>query len=169
MPLGRPLQPLVLAEDERSQLESLVRRRTVSRQVSERSRIVLMCSRGLSNGEVAEQLGIHQVTVGKWRERFRAERLAGLTDAPRAGTPRRISDDRIVEIVERTVSTKPKDATQWSARSMEAESGLSRSSIQRIWHAYGLQPHRSETFKLSTDPFFVGSCPRAWCMTRPAS
>jgi transposase len=155
MPTGRPLQPLALTEDERSELESLARRRTVSRQVSERARIVLMCARGLSNGLVAERLSIHQVTVGKWRERFRVDRLAGLTDAPRSGTPRRLSDERIVEIVERTVSTKPKSATHWSSRSMESETGLSRSSIQRIWHAYGLQPHRSETFKLSTDPFFV--------------
>lgn len=149
------MQPLALTERERGELESLARRRTISRLISERARIVLMSASGMSNGLVAERLGINQVTVGKWRERFRTERLAGLTDAPRSGAPRQLTDERIVEIVERTVSTKPKSATQWSSRGMESETGVSRSSIQRIWHAYGLQPHRIETFKLSTDPFFV--------------
>ncbi len=96
-----------------------------------------------------------KVTVGKWRERFRIDRLQGLSDAPRAGAPRTIGDDRVEEVIAKTLRTKPKAATHWSTREMEAETGISRATIHRIWQTFGLQPHRSETFKLSTDPLFV--------------
>lgn len=155
MARGRPLQPLVITDVERLELERLVRRRTISHQFAERARIVLECSRGRTNSQVAARLGVSNPTVGKWRERFRVERIAGLTDAPRSGTPRRLSDDRVEDIVRRTLSTKPAHATQWSSREMAAITGLSSNSILRIWRTFGLKPNQSESFKLSTDPLFI--------------
>src|SRR5580658_6215796 len=155
MPRGRPLVALTLTDAERSTLESWVRRSTISQSLAERARIVLSCSRGLSNDHVADRLRVHAATVGKWRKRFLAMRLQGLSDAPRSGPPRKITDDRVDEVVTRTLTSRPKGATHWSTRELAAQTGLSRSSIHRIWQTFGLQPHRSETFKLSTDPLFV--------------
>jgi len=155
MARGRSLKPIDLSVDERTALERMARRRTVSRQFAERARIILESDRGRSNSEVADALGITMQTVGKWRERFRKDRIAGLTDEPRSGTPRRLSDDRVEEVVRRTLSTKPKNATHWSSRELAAETGLSSNSILRIWRAFGLQPSRVESFKLSRDPLFI--------------
>ena len=117
--------------------------------------MILRCADGLTNKAVAAELGVHEHTVGKWRRRFLKERIEGLSDEPRPGRPRTLTDDQVAKVVERTLSATPADATHWSLRSMAEESGLSHTTIWRIWGAFGLQPHRSETFKLSSDPHFV--------------
>jgi len=152
---GRPTQPVKLTEEERSILLNQVRQRKAPYQAVLRSRIILGCADGQTNLAVAKNLGISNWTVGKWRARFLLERLAGLHDEPRTGAPRTIGDEKVMEVVNKTLSKKPKNATHWSTRSMAKEVGLSLDSIARIWHAFGLQPHRVETFKLSTDPHFV--------------
>ncbi len=119
--------------------------------------MILLCAEGLPSKEVAARLGVHEHTVGKWRRRFARDRVEGLTDEYRPGRPRTVADEQVAEVIERTLNTTPKDATHWSIRSMAAEMGLSHTTIRRIWNAFGLQPHRSETFKLSTDPLFVPS------------
>lgn len=155
MRTGRPKKPLELSNEERQKLEMWARRPKTSQRVALRSKIVLRCAAGLSNKEVARQLEVNRATVGKWRERFRAKGLEGLVDEPRPGAPRKITDSQVEEVVTRTLETRPKGATHWSIRSMAREVGLTPDAIFRIWRAFGLQPHRSETFKLSTDPFFV--------------
>jgi transposase len=152
---GRRLQKLELSEVEQSELARLVRRRKSAQSLALRAKIILKCAEGLSNTEAAEELGISFVTVGKWRERFRLERLRGLTDAPRSGPPRKVGDDRVEEIIAKTLTSRPKGATHWSTREMAAETGLSQSTIARMWRTFGLQPHRSESFKFSTDPLFI--------------
>src|SRR4051812_38990860 len=144
-----------LSVDERVVLESWVRRRTSAQALALRSRIVLAAAEGLTNLEIAERVGVSRPTVTKWRKRFAEHRLDGLTDEPRPGRPRTITDEQVEEVVVRTLETTPKDATQWSTRSMAKAVGLTQNAVLRIWHAYGLQPHRQETFKLSTDPLFV--------------
>ena len=152
---GRPVVSIVLSEQERAYLERQVRRHRVGRAFSERCRMILRCAEGLANKAVAAELGVHEHTVGKWRRRFAKDRIDGLLDEPRPGRPRRIEDDQVAEVIERTLSTTPVDATHWSIRSMAGQTGLSHTTIRRIWNAFGLQPHRSETFKLSGDPLFV--------------
>jgi transposase len=120
-----------------------------------RARIVLMCAEGLSNGTVADALSINRVTVGKWRARFVEDRLQGLLDEPRVGAPRKFTDREVERLVTKTLEQRPRAATHWSIRSMAKASGVHRSTVSRIWRAFGLQPHRSETFKLSSDPQFV--------------
>ena len=144
-----------LTGSEREQLESWSRRLTTARALAERSRIVLLVADGLRTGEVADRLGVHRNTVAKWRRRFEAERLDGLVDEPRPGQPRTISDQKVDEVITKTLESAPKDATHWSTRSMAKEVGLNQTAVHRIWNAFGLQPHRAETFKLSTDPQFV--------------
>ena len=152
---GRPKAELILSDDEREQLQSWARRRKTSQALALRSRIVLECARGAENNAVAERLAVTPQTVSKWRNRFVTMRLDGLTDAPRTGKPRTIEDEQVEAVIIRTLESTPKDATHWSTRSMANEMGLSQSAISRIWRAFGLQPHRQETFKLSTDPLFV--------------
>jgi len=152
---GRPVEPLILTAEERSYLERQVRRHRVTRSLSERCRIVLRCADGVQSKQVAAELAICEHTVGKWRRRFLRERIDGLLDEPRAGRPRSISDDAVAAVIERTLQTLPADATHWSIRSMAAATGHSHTTIRRIWNAFGLQPHRAETFKLSSDPLFV--------------
>ena len=156
---GRPVASVVLSDEERSYLERRVRGRRVGRALAERCRIVLRCADGLTNKAVAAEVGVHEHTVGKWRRRFLKDRVEGLSDAPRSGRPRSIEDARVAEVVRRTLDASPVDATHWSIRSMAREVGLSPASVQRIWKAFGLQPHRSETFKLSGDPQFVDKAP----------
>lgn len=146
---------IVLSKDERAYLERLVRRRKVSRGEARRAEIVLRAAEGLNNRAISEAVGVARDTVRLWRERFAKHRLDGLDDEPRCGAPRKIGDDRIEEIITMTLETKPADATHWSTRGMAKASGVSTSSVQRIWRAFSLQPHRAETFKLSTDPQFV--------------
>jgi len=120
-----------------------------------RSRIVLRCASGVTNTQVAEELRVTNATVGKWRSRFISRGIAGLLDEPRSGAPRSISDDRVEAVVVKTLESTPRNATHWSTRSMAETSGLSHTSVQRIWRAFGLQPHRSGSCKLSTDPQLI--------------
>lgn len=152
---GRPKSELVLNEGEREQLQSWARRRKTAQALAMRSRIVLECARGRDNKAVAAGLSVTPQTVSKWRSRFVTLRLDGLMDAPRSGTPRSIEDAKVEALITRTLESTPKDATHWSTRSMAHAMGLSQSTVSRIWRAFGLQPHRQETFKLSTDPLFV--------------
>jgi transposase len=149
------LAPLELSQAERLELMSLASRRKTAQALALRARIVLACAEGSQNKVVAAQLGLDRQTVGKWRRRFVEHRVDGLHDEPRSGTPRTIDDVRIETVIVRTLESLPPDATHWSSRSMAEASGLSVSTVQRIWRAFGLQPHRLETFKLSTDPEFV--------------
>lgn len=155
MKTGRPVKELILSDDERMQLEQWARRPKTAQRLALRSRIVLACASELNNTQVAEHLKIARPTVGKWRSRFVEDRLEGLVDEPRPGAPRTIDDARIEEVITRTLESKPEAATHWSTREMAKTLGLSQSAIGRIWRAFGLQPHRSDTFKLSTDPLFV--------------
>lgn len=155
MKRGRPTKPLVLTEEERAALEAVARQRKAGVAEVMRARIVLGCAAGQANKEVARQLRVSEPTVGTWRERFRVERLGGLGDLPRAGAPRTVDDAQVAELVRRTLHTKPADSTHWSTRTMARVAGLSHQSVSRIWRAFGLQPHRHETFTLSTDPLFV--------------
>lgn len=146
---------IVLSSDEQRELESLTRRRSTGQALALRARIVLAAAQGGHNGQIAERLGIFRGTVGKWRERFARLRLDGLYDEPRPGAPRQIGDDEIADTIRRTLETRPPGATHWSLRTMAKAAGHAPSTIHRIWKAFGLQPHRSETFKLSADPLFV--------------
>ena len=152
---GRHLEPLGLDETERAELQSLASRRSTAQALALRARIVLACAEGEKSTAVAARLAVDPDTVGKWRRRFAEHRLEGLRDEPRSGTPRTVEDARIEAVIVRTLETVPPDATHWSSRGMARASGLSVSTVQRIWRAFGLQPHRLETFKLSTDPDFV--------------
>lgn len=152
---GRELPAVELDEAERAELMSLAGRRSTAQALALRARIILACAEGGQNKVIAERMGLDRETVGKWRRRFMAGRLDGLRDEPRSGTPRTLDDARIEAVIVRTLETLPPDATHWSSRSMAKASGVSISSVQRIWRAFGLQPHRLETFKLSTDPDFV--------------
>ncbi|HZA86318.1 MAG TPA: IS630 family transposase, partial [Acidimicrobiales bacterium] len=152
---GRPTVELILSEEERETLTRWARRPTSSQQLALRARIVLACADGATNTEVAAQLRVARPTVGKWRSRFVVDRLDGLVDEPRPGAPRTITDEQVERVVVDTLETTPRDATHWSRASMAAHSGLSRSTVGRIWKAFRLQPHRAETFKLSTDPLFI--------------
>src|SRR5215216_6092324 len=147
--------PIELSADERAQLEAWERRRTRAQALALRSRIVLAAADGPSNTEIARELGIAVSSVRKWRNRFAEHRLDGLTDEPRPGQPRKITDEIVEEVIVKTLETTPKDATHWSTRSMAREVGLNQSAVHRIWKAFGLQPHRQETWKLSKDPLFV--------------
>jgi transposase len=153
---GRRAAPqIVLRNEERAELEALSVRRKTAQAMALRARIVLSCAEGLASKEVAGKLGVDANTVGKWRRRFAAHRLDGLRDEPRSGAPRTIDDARIEAVIVKTLESAPNNATHWSSRGMAKASGMSISTVQRIWRAFGLQPHRMETFKLSTDPDFV--------------
>src|SRR6266567_4264490 len=154
MPRGTAVK-IVLSAEEGGELETRVRRRKSSHGAATRARIVLLAAEGLNNSTIAKKLDISRLTVGTWRRRFAKKRLDGLDDEPRPGAPRKIGDDKITEVVTKTLETMPLDATHWSRRSMAKASGVSVTSVHRIWGAFGLQPHRVETFKLSTDPMFV--------------
>ena len=156
MRLGRPVSTLTLSDEEREILEGYVRRRKTAAALSLRARIVLECADGQANNqEIARSLRIHAVTVGKWRARFAKQRIEGLLDEPRPGAPRSITDAKVERVITMTLESTPAKATHWSTRSMSEASGLSQTSVRRLWHAFGLQPHRVDTFKLSKDPLFV--------------
>lgn len=152
---GRPKAPLILTDEERDELGRLTRRATTAQRCALRARIVLRCADGLTNNEVATNVRVTPATVSKWRGRFVRQRLRGLLDEPRPGTPRKIGDDVIEKIVVDTLESTPRNATHWSTREMARKVGLSHMSIGRIWRAFGLAPHRSETFVLSADPQLV--------------
>jgi len=145
-----------LSDEERTVLEGWVRRPKTAQALATRSRIVLACAAGGTNGQVAERVGVSLATVAKWRNRFAADRLEGLSDDPRPGRPRTVSDEKVHEVITRTLEEKPRGGdTHWSSRSMARASGLSQSTVSRMWRAFGLKPHLVETWKLSTDPQFV--------------
>jgi transposase len=152
---GRPKASLVLTEAERGELQALAVRRKTAQAVALRARIVLACADGMENNTVAERLKVTKQTVSKWRGRFVKYRRDGLLDAPRSGAPCSIEDDRVEAVIAKTLESVPKGATHWSTRMMARDMGMTQNAILRIWHAFGLQPHRQETFKLSTDPLFV--------------
>ena len=146
---------ITLTDVERSELARLTRGQKVWQSLARRAWIVVLAADGLTNLEIADALGTTNLTVGKWRRRFAERRLDGLYDEPRSGTPRQISDDDVAEVIRKTLEETPRDATHWSTRSMTRATGYAPSTIHRIWQAFSLQPHRSETFKLSKDPLFV--------------
>lgn len=156
MRIGRPKALLELSTAEMAQLQSFVRSRSLPTALCQRAQIVLASADGESNTAIAARLQLSKATVGKWRTNFLERRIAGLYDDMRPGRPRSIDDERVAQLVQTTLHTKPKDgATHWSVRSAAAETSLSKSTVQRYFHLFGLQPHRSESFKLSTDPFFI--------------
>ncbi len=152
---GRPLSPLQVSDSDRAILERWLRRPKTAQALAKRAQIVLSCAEGQSNGAVAEQWGLTRQTVGKWRSRFLRTGVDGLLDEPRPGAPRTITDEDVERVITLTLESTPEDATHWSTRSMARASGLSQSAISRIWRAFALQPHRTETFKLSSDPLFI--------------
>ena len=152
---GRPKTPLVLSATEREQLIALTKRRKTAQSLALRARIVLACAEGWDNKVVAARERVTQQTVSKWRARFVDLRLDGLFDAPRPGAPRTIDDARVDAVIAKTLEAVPAGATHWSTRSMARAMDVSQTAVSRIWRAFGLQPHRQETFKLSSDPLFV--------------
>jgi transposase len=154
MPIPTPV-PIELSEEERAALEGFARRRLSAQALALRSRVVLLAAQGLNNSEIAARLGVHRPMVRKWRGRFAEHRLEGLTDEPRPGRPRLISDAKVEEVIVATLESTPKNATHWSTRSMAREVGLTQTAVSQIWRAFGLQPHRQESWKLSRDPQFI--------------
>ena len=155
MRLGRPLTPLMITAEESSTLEGWARRRTTAQALALRARIVLQAAGGRSNTAIARRERVTKTTVGKWRGRFLEKRLDGLLDEPRPGVPRQITDADVERVITATLESTPRDATHWSTRSLAAQTDMSQSAIARIWKAFGLQPYRTETFKLSKDPLFI--------------
>ena len=147
--------PIDLSDDERVQLEAWARRRSSAQALALRSRIVLAAAEGPNNTEIAARLGIAVSSVLKWRNRCAEQRIDGLSDEPRPGRPRTITDEQVDAVITTTLERTPRDATHWSTRSMAKEIGLTQTAVSRIWRAFGLQPHRQDTFKLSKDPLFV--------------
>src|SRR5215211_5908982 len=152
---GRPKAPLILTDEERATLIRWSRRAKSSQALALRCRIVLACATGATNKQVAAELGVSLPTVGKWRSRFVARRLEGLVDEPRPGAPRKLTDEHIERVIVTTLETTPTDATHWSTRSLARALGLNQTAVSRIWRAFGLKPHLTEAFKLSTDPQFI--------------
>ena len=155
MKTGRPKQPLQLSTEDRAQLNAIAHSRSMPHSLVVRAHIVLLAADGVSNTAIAKKLGISRPVVGLWRRRYLQQGLQGLHDELRPGRPRSISDEKVATLVWKTLHTKPADGTHWSVRSISRQSHISRSTVNRIWHAFGLQPHRQRHFQLSTDPFFV--------------
>src|SRR2546427_7184337 len=155
MRTGRPKATLVVTPEERDELESLAHRSRSAPAAARRARLVLACADGRDNTTVARRLRMSQAMVCKWRARFVTDRVAGLFDEPRPGTPRQITDAKIEDVIVRTLETTPRGATHWSTREMAKATGFSHMTISRVWRAFGLQPHRSETFKLSPDALLI--------------
>lgn len=155
MPLGRPLAPLTLTAGQRATLQAWTRRRTTAQALALRARIVLHAAAGKANTAIARQERVSLPTVGKWRARFLTAGVDGLLDEPRPGVPRTITDADVERVLTTTLEALPRDATQWSTRSLARYVGVSRSAVGRIWQAFALQPHRTTTFKLSKDPLFI--------------
>src|SRR5881409_1570490 len=155
MRTGRPKQPLTITEQERERLESLAHRARSQALLARRARVVLACAEGIDKQAVARKLRCSVGMVGKWRARFLQGRLEALYDEPRPGTPRTVSDAQVEQVVIQTLETTPRGETHWSTRGLAKATGLSRMTISRIWHAFGLQPHRTDSFKLSPDPQLI--------------
>ena len=153
--MGRPNAAVVLTEQEREQLEALTRSRSMPHSLVRRARIVLLSAKGLSNQVIAERCAVSAPTISLWRQRYRTQGMAGLHDELRPGRPRTHGDEQVAALINRVLHTKPKGATHWSVRLVAEETGISKSTVGRYFKLFGLQPHRSKSFKLSTDPFFV--------------
>lgn len=153
--MGRPLAALHVTDSDREVLERWTRRQKSANALAVRARIVLASARGESNTDIAVRLGLSKPTVGKWRARYVASGLDGLLDEPRPGAPRTVSDEEVDRVVTLTLETVPEDATHWSTRALARRTGLSQSTVSRIWRAFMLKPHRTETFKISKDPLFI--------------
>ena len=148
-------RPVVLTDEQKEQLESFASSRSLPHAQVERTKIILKAAEGKKNIQIAEELSTTRETVGKWRKRFVEQGIEGLYDELRPGRPRSVEDGRLAELIRKTLETNPEDGTHWSCRTMAREIGLSKSTVQRVWNAFGLQPHRQRHFKLSNDPFFV--------------
>jgi transposase len=155
MRTGRPKAALILSTEEQETLQRWARRPKTAQAIAQRARIVLACATGKSNSLVAAELGVLRQTVGRWRSRFVRKRLDGLLDEPRPGAPRKISDAKVEAVLRTTLEKTPREATHWSTRLMAKHCELSQTAVSRIWRAFALQPHRAESFKLSTDPLFI--------------
>jgi putative transposase len=155
MTLGRPKPPMTMSPQVEAELRSIANSRVLPHGLVRRARIVLLAVEGLDNQTIARQVGTSNVTVGKWRQRYVEQGLMGLYDEARPGAPRSINDQRVAELIRKTLKTKPKHASHWTCRSMAEKTGVSKSTVQRIWNTLGIQPHRQKHFSLSTDPFFV--------------
>ena len=153
--MGRTVKPLIMSETERNELNAWLQKRQMPAAEQQRARMILLSTEGLPARVIGERVSVTAETVGKWRKRFEQFRVAGLTDAPRSGRPRSIDDDKVTDVIDKTLHSKLTDATHWSTTLMAQETGLNAMAISRIWRAFGLKPHRLETFKLSTDPHFV--------------
>lgn len=152
---GRPVTVIELSKAERQQLEEVMRRRRVAKADAQRARVVLLSAEGCTGKDIAQRVGLSEPTVVKWRQRFLTHRCLGLSELPRSGAPRRVSDEQIEAIIRQTLESTPKAATHWSTREMAKRCGFSRQTVSRIWRTFGLAPHRSESFTLSTDPYFI--------------
>lgn len=155
MKAGRPVSPLLLTDEERGTLQAWTRRAKCPQALALRARVILLCAEGRSNTEAALELHVTVQTVGKWRQRFLEKRLDGLLDEPRPGTPRKLSEADVDRVIGLTLDSAPTHARHWSTRSLAAASGLSRASVHRIWRAFSLRPHRTETLRLLKDSLFV--------------
>ncbi len=155
MVTGRPKRALVLSEEEQTQLRSLASSRTLPHALVARARLVLWAAQGQTNSQIARRLHWTKATVGNWRQRFVEHRVAGLYDEARPGRPRSIDDEQVAALLKRTLSRKPASGTHWTVREAARESGISKSTVHRLFQVFGLQPHRTRSFKLSTDPFFI--------------
>ncbi len=152
MRTGRRKAPIVLSKEEDEQLKSIANSRSLPHALVSRAQIVLMAAQGAPNHSIAQKVGLSPQMVCKWRRRFLQQRLPGLHDELRPGRPRSISDEKVAVLVRKILRTKPRDGTHWTIHSAAKGTKLSRSSVHRIWQAFGLQPHRQSHFKLSTDP-----------------
>ena len=155
MALGRPVQPIELSPDGKKQLQSMARARSLAHGLVRRAKIILMAAEGLNSKTIAQELNLSAAIVGMWRKRFIQQGLMGLYDEPKPGGPRSISDEQVARLIRKTLHKKPQDRTHWTCRSIAKETQVSKSTVNRVWHAFGIQPHRQKHFKLSTDPFFV--------------
>ena len=155
MQQGRPVAKMTLTAEEYATLQGWAQRPKTAQALALRARVILACAEGKSNTAVSGALQLCRQTVGKWRGRFLAQRLDGLLDEPRPGAPRRIGDSQVERVITFTLESTPANATHWSTRLMAQRCGMSQSAVSRIWRAFALQPHRSETFKLSRDPLFI--------------
>jgi putative transposase len=167
MAIGRPKPPLELSEEVKAQLEVMANSRSLPYAQVRRAQIILLSVQGLTNTAIAKRVGLSIKMVGTWRQRFIDQGLMGLYDQPKPGAPRTISDEQVAELIQKTLKSTPKGATHWTCRRIAKETNLSKSTVQRIWSAFNLQPHRQKHFTLSTDPYFVEKVhdvrTRPWC------
>lgn len=152
---GRPKAPLILTDEAKQQLTTMANSRSLPYSQVRRAQIILMSADGHTNTVIAEKVGLSISMVGMWRKRFIDQGLMGIYDQPKPGAPRTIDDDQVADLIQKTLNKKPKGSTHWTCRSIAKETSLSKSTVQRIWRAFNLQPHRQKHFTLSTDPFFV--------------